>query len=350
MQPNLEVSVIRTAPTRSEEITHLANIVVERCLSKHTRRMYSLHIRGFVASGLPLNREGVEGYIFGCRRRGVSVANQALAAVKKLAKEAWLKKLITNDDYFPIDNLGGIPERSIRIGNWLPIEGAKKLIAAPNRMTLQGTRDAAVLGLLLGCGLRRAEAASITWDRYQERDGRMCLVDFVGKGGKLRTVPVPEWARKDLDRWRRTLAKLAHDAGCSPPRADSAILRSNAPLAACQRLEASVARQDSGVWLRYADSLTEQGVWWVVTKYATQLGLSIKPHDLRRTVAKLMRSAGAELEQIQLMLGHANLVTTERYLGGALELAAGEAGVDKIRMELAKEVEEELEREGLANE
>ena len=116
----------------------------------------------------------------------MSVANQALAAVKKLAKEAWLKKLITNDDYFPIDNLGGIPERSVRIGNWLPIEGAKRLIAAPNRMTLQGTRDAAVFSLMLGCGLRRAEAASITWDRYQERDGRMCLVDFIER----HTTPV----------------------------------------------------------------------------------------------------------------------------------------------------------------
>lgn len=355
MHQTTEVVVIQTAPTAIEDnssssITKLSDLVIAHCLSKHTRRAYSLHIRNYLASGRPLNRESLADYLYETRARGVSVANQAMAAIKKLAKEAWLRKLISNDDYFPLRELTGIPERSVKVGNWLAIEGAKKLIAAPNRMTLQGTRDAALLALLLGCGLRKAEAASITWDRYQSRDGRMCLVDFIGKGQKSRTVPVPEWARKDLDRWLRTLEKLSHDSDCGPVNAASTILRANSPLAATTRLDKLGGRTANGDYLLYSAPLSEQGVWWVVSVYARKLGLAIKPHDLRRTVAKLMRSAGAELEQIQLTLGHANLATTERYLGGALELAAGEAGIDKIRMELTKEVEEQLEREGLANE
>ncbi len=53
----------------------------------------------------------------------------------------------------------------------------------------------------------------------------------------------------------------------------------------------------------------------MVTRYGSLLGIELKPHDLRRTCAKLCRTAGGELEQIQLLLGHASIQTTERYLG-----------------------------------
>jgi integrase len=59
-------------------------------------------------------------------------------------------------------------------------------------------------------------------------------------------------------------------------------------------------------------------IWHVVTKYAREIGVTeLAPHDLRRTCAKLCRAGGGELEQIQFLLGHASLQTTERYLGAA---------------------------------
>ena len=62
--------------------------------------------------------------------------------------------------------------------------------------------------------------------------------------------------------------------------------------------------------------LSEKVVWQVLQGYATAAGVAgIAPHDLRRTCAKLCRAAGSELEQIQLLLGHAPVQTTERYLG-----------------------------------
>ncbi len=66
----------------------------------------------------------------------------------------------------------------------------------------------------------------------------------------------------------------------------------------------------------------EKAIWRVVVDYArrTELG-KLAPHDLRRTCAKLCRKAGGELEQIQLLLGHASIQTTERYLGTQQELA-----------------------------
>ncbi len=65
----------------------------------------------------------------------------------------------------------------------------------------------------------------------------------------------------------------------------------------------------------------EKAIWRLVVAYAAQTSLGVlAPHDLRRTCAKLCRKAGGDLEQIQLLLGHASVATTERYLGTTLDL------------------------------
>ena len=63
-------------------------------------------------------------------------------------------------------------------------------------------------------------------------------------------------------------------------------------------------------------------IWHIVTKYARQAGLvdKLAPHDMRRTCAKLCRAAGGDLEQIQFLLSHASIQTTERYLGSRQNL------------------------------
>jgi hypothetical protein len=67
--------------------------------------------------------------------------------------------------------------------------------------------------------------------------------------------------------------------------------------------------------------LTERAVWQLVREYAAQIGIGeLAPHDLRRTAAKLCRSKGGELEQIQFLLGHESILTTERYLGSEQDL------------------------------
>ena len=77
----------------------------------------------------------------------------------------------------------------------------------------------------------------------------------------------------------------------------------------------------------------EKAIWRLVVRYAreTELG-KLAPHDLRRTCAKLCRKAGGDLEQIQLVLGHASVQTTERYLGTEQNLV--EAVNDGLRLEL----------------
>jgi len=71
-----------------------------------------------------------------------------------------------------------------------------------------------------------------------------------------------------------------------------------------------------------ASRISEDTVWKVVRRYGAEIGQpELAPHDARRTCAKLCRAAGGELEQIQLLLGHASVLTTERYLGTRQNLA-----------------------------
>ena len=66
---------------------------------------------------------------------------------------------------------------------------------------MKGRRDQALLCLFVGCGLRRSELAALTLEHVQQRDGRWVIVDFVGKGQRVRYVPMPAWAKAAVDRW-----------------------------------------------------------------------------------------------------------------------------------------------------
>jgi integrase len=94
----------------------------------------------------------------------------------------------------------GEPIRGVRLGKWLTREQAEKLLSAPPS-TLMGLRDRAILGLLIGCGLRREELANLTFAHLQQREGRWVIADIVGKGRRVRTVPVPGWAKGLIDVW-----------------------------------------------------------------------------------------------------------------------------------------------------
>jgi site-specific recombinase XerC len=76
-------------------------------------------------------------------------------------------------------------------------------VNAASQTDPRGWRDGAILGLLLGCGLRRSEVVGLTLDQLQTWDGRCVIVDLIGKGRRLRTVPVPSWSKQLLDEWLR---------------------------------------------------------------------------------------------------------------------------------------------------
>jgi integrase len=121
-----------------------------------------------------------------------------------------------------------------------------------------------------------------------EREEHWAIVDLVGKGGHIRTVPVPDWVRVELDDW---LAAAAIDRG-------------------------RLFRRVNKVERTWGDRMTVKAVWHIVKKSARSVGVArLAPHDLRRTCARLCHASGGELEQIQFLLGHVSVQTTERYLG-----------------------------------
>jgi integrase len=96
----------------------------------------------------------------------------------------------------------------------------------------------------------------------------------------------------------------------------------------------SLFRRVSSAGRVWGEAVTEKLVWDVVKEFAAKIGFSkLAPHDLRRSCARLCRAAGGELEQIQFLLGHVSVQTTERYLGCTQRIAA--AVNDKIGIEPA---------------
>jgi integrase/recombinase XerD len=279
----------------SDQWGKLRDLVLDGVTSPHSRRAYSNALDGFFAwwesEGRPaFTKATVQRFRAKLESDGLAGAtiNVRLSAIRKLAIEAADNGLLDPDLAAGIGRVKGAKRLGVRLGNWLTLQEAQGLLGAPDATTVKGKRDRAILAVLLGCALRRAELAGLMVEDIQQRDGRWVASDLIGKGGRVRTVPVPAWVKVTIDQWTEA---AAIDSG---------------------RLWRSINR-GGRVW---GDGLTEKVIWQVVEQYATEAGLAnIAPHDLRRTSAKLCRAGGGELEQIQILLGHASVQTTERYLG-----------------------------------
>jgi site-specific recombinase XerD len=137
------------------------------------------------------------------RPRGLAAVsiNVHITAVRKLAVEAADNGLLAPELANGITRVKGVASKGIRLGNWLSIQQAQKLLSTPDATTTKGLRDGAILAVLLGCGLRRSEVAALTVAHVQQRDGRWCIVDLVGKHGRVRTIPMPTWVKVAIDAW-----------------------------------------------------------------------------------------------------------------------------------------------------
>jgi integrase len=111
--------------------------------------------------------------------------------------------MLTPELAIGIRRVKGVKRLGRRIGNWLSGDQAQILLNSIPQSTLRGRRDAALIGLL-GCGLRRSEAVALRLDQIQLRGGHWVIADLFGKGGRLRTVPVPDWCKALMDSWLRS--------------------------------------------------------------------------------------------------------------------------------------------------
>ena len=146
-----------------------------------------------------------------------------------------------------------------------------------------GARDVAVMALLYGCGLRRAEAVSLALEDVDLEGG---VVTVHGKGRKDRTAHVPPGAKHALARWAATRGPDPGPFLCPVDKAGRVTVR----------------------------SMTSQALYLTLQKRATEAGVAaFSPHDLRRTFVSDLLDAGADLATVQKLAGHADPGTTARY-------------------------------------
>src|ERR1700722_153082 len=280
---------------RLPDLDHCKRAVLNSLGSPASRRVYEHAIDQFIAwycsePRLAFNRIVVARYRMHLESRGLAAntINQQLAAVRRLAHEAADAGLLSPELAAGISRVKGVKQLGFRSGNWLNAEQSSEVLKCARGNSMRAKRDYAMLALLFGCGFRRSELVGLELDEIQMRQGHWAVVDLIGKGGHIRTVPIPTWVKAALDQW--TMA-----AGVTEGRIFRAVARAGK------------------VW---GTGISQNVVWYVVKICCERAGLEhIAPHDLRRTCAKLCHTSGGELEQIQFLLGHASVQTTERYLG-----------------------------------
>ncbi len=222
------------------------------------------------------------------RHYASTTINLRLAAVRRLAYEAADCGLLSADLAAGIRRVKGAKRLVFPVGNWLTAEQGKRLLLTADGASLRGKRDYATLAILLGCGLRRAELTALRVEDIQQREEHWVIADLVGKGGHIRTIPVPDWVKAGIDAWTGA-------AGITI----GILLRS--------------INKAGRIW---GTGFSPKVIWGVVKQKAMACDIPfLAPHDLRRTCARLCHQAGGELEQIQFLLGHVSVQTTERYLG-----------------------------------
>jgi len=263
---------------RLPDLDHSKSSVLQTLGSAASQKTYAFAIDDFISwycsePRLAFGRTVVLRYRYHLEARPLAPAtiNMRLAAVRRLAYEASDNGLLSPDLAAGVRRVKGAKRLGMRVGNWLTPAQGKQLLALPDVTSMKGCRNFAMLAVLLGCGLRRGELTRLTVSHLQQRDSHWAIIDLFGKGGHVRTVPVPGWVKDALDAW---LAIAGIENGI--------IFR--------------CVTKTGSVW---GNNLSEKAVWWVVREYAELAGIDhLAPHDLRRTCARLCHSAGGEPEQI----------------------------------------------------
>jgi site-specific recombinase XerD len=301
---------------RLPDLDHCKRAVLNSLGSPASRRVYEYAIDQFIAwycsePRLAFNRIVVVRYRMYLESRGLAAntINQQLAAVRRLAHEAADAGLLSPELAAGISRVKGVKQLGFRAGNWLSAEESSEVLRHAYGPSLRAKRDYAMLAMLFGCGFRRSELVGLEMHEIQMRQGHWAVVDLIGKGGHIRTVPIPQWVKAALDQWTRA-------AGVREGRLFRAVARTGK------------------VW---GKGISQNVVWYVVRTCCERVGLEhIAPHDLRRTCAKLCHDSGGELEQIQFLLGHASVQTTERYLGCKQNLGSPVNDRFKLRTEVPR--------------
>jgi site-specific recombinase XerD len=213
-----------------------------------------------------------------------STANKMLSALRGVLKAAWKLGQMPAEEYHKAASVGSVKGETVPAGRAVAAGELRALLAVCDQSTL-GLRDAAILCLLYGSGLRRAEVTALDLADY---DAMAEVLRVRGKGNKQRLVPVLGGAAEALADW---LTRRGRAAG---------------PLFARMR------RGDHLV--QPLRRLSTQAVYNLLQARAKAAGVAeLSPHDLRRSFVSDLLDAGADIATVQKLAGHASVTTTARY-------------------------------------
>jgi integrase/recombinase XerD len=207
-----------------------------------------------------------------------------LVSLRGLYKFAMMEEMVSTD---PTENLES-PKIRNSLPTYLRVDEIDKLLAAPDLSTPIGLRDRAMLEVLYSTGLRVSELLNL---RISDIDMRIGCVRCIGKGDKERLVPIGRKAIDAVEQWlAQGRPKFARPA--APPPHNQVLFLT------------SIGRR-----------LSRVGIWKILHDYGMRLGLRgrLTPHKLRHSFATHLLEGGADLRSVQLMLGHADISTTQIY-------------------------------------
>jgi len=275
---------------------YLDYLTVERGLAPNTRASYSADLLKFLtylkAGGISdwsqVRYSEVMGFLSQSQEQGLAPRSRA----RMLSALRGFFKFMLRDSHLresPVAYLAS-PRLRRQLPVILSVAEVERLLARPNTELPLGQRDTAMLEVLYGTGLRVSELVSLTMGRVNLEVGFLVVL---GKGSRERIVPAGEAATEAV----RSYVKEAR------------------PLLLKGRTTETLFVTNRGA------AMTRQGFWKLLKKYGHEAGLKKKlsPHILRHSFATHLLERGADLRSVQMMLGHADISTTQIYTHVARE-------------------------------
>lgn len=268
---------------------YLSHVAAEKGLSRNSVEAYARDVRAFLdameersrTDPADVTRDDIVSFLDRLDRRGLAASSRARAtsAVRGMFKFLLQEKIVGTSPFKDIRSA----KRSRKIPRQLGTGEIEAIFAAAAGDEPLAVRDRAMLELLYGSGLRVSELVDVETSRVNVREGYLTVV---GKGSKERAVPIGR--------------RAVHALRC--------YLTEARPLLDPSR---SVSTLFVG---RGGRKLTRQAFWKRLKTYALKAGVpDVSPHVLRHSFATHLLEGGADLRSVQMMLGHADLSTTQIY-------------------------------------
>jgi len=274
-------------PAIAQFLTH---VKVEKGLSANTVAAYQRDLAKFKVFAQKreltlegVNRDDLVEFLAGMYREKLESRTVArhLVTLRNFFRFAQVQELITTDPSLNLES----PKIRRSLPGYLRLEEVERLLAQPDVTKALGLRDRAMLEVLYSTGLRVSELIGL---RVTDLDAKVGCIRCIGKGDKERIVPAGRKALGIVEKYLQNARPKLLGKGVSSPA-----LFVN----------------------RRGKSLSRVGVWKILSGYGRRAGLrlALTPHMLRHSFATHLLERGADLRSVQLMLGHADISTTQIY-------------------------------------